>query len=77
MITGIVAFVLQYAASGALEAPLLQQDISGLPLLDLLLSSTAILHWYLFDRSVQGKLMLKDYKIHLPNLQMRHNASFC
>ena len=51
---GIAAFVLQYAASGALEEPLLHGQIAGLPALDVLLSSIAILHWYMFDRTSQG-----------------------
>ena len=52
--SGIATFVLQYAASGALEAPLQEQQLAGLPLLDVLLASTALLHWYSFDRSLQG-----------------------
>ena len=57
VITGICAFVLQYAASGALELPLLHQNTVGLPLtLDTVLCGTALLHWYGFDRSPQGRL---------------------
>ena len=52
---GIAAFVHQYAASGALETPLLYQTFIELPALDTLLCSTALLHWYAFDRSSQGK----------------------
>ena len=51
---GIASFVVQYAASGALEAPLMQQHLAALPLLDLLLATTAVLQWYLFDRTLQG-----------------------
>lgn len=51
---GIAMFVVQYAASGALEAPLMQQHLAGLPLLDLLLAGTALLQWYLLDRTFQG-----------------------
>ena len=48
VVAGIATFVLQYAASGALEAPLLHQYLAGLPLLDLLLATTALLHWCVF-----------------------------
>lgn len=54
VITGVASFVVQYAASGALEAPLMEQHLAGLPLLDLLLAATALLQWYLFDRTSQG-----------------------
>jgi len=52
---GISAFVLQYAASGGLEVPLLYQAVAGVPALDTLLCGTALLHWYAFDRSPQGE----------------------
>jgi hypothetical protein len=52
---GISAFVLQYAASGALEMPLLYKGVAGVPALDTLLCGTALLHWYAFDRSPQGE----------------------
>lgn len=51
---GIASFVVQYAASGALEAPLLAQHLVGLPMLDLVLGITALLQWYSFDRTLQG-----------------------
>lgn len=54
VVSGIATFVLQYAASGALETPLQQPQLAGLPLLDVLLASTALLHWYSFERTLQG-----------------------
>ncbi len=55
VMVGISAFVLQYAASGVLEVPLLYQGVAGVPALDTLLCGTALLHWYAFDRSPQGE----------------------
>lgn len=57
VMVGISAFVLQYAASGVLEVPLLYQAVAGVPALDTLLCGTAVLHWYAFDRSPQGMFM--------------------
>ena len=55
VMVGISAFVLQYAASGVLEVPLLYQAVARVPALDTLLCGTAVLHWYAFDRSPQGE----------------------
>eukprot|EP00873_Tetraselmis_striata_P028144 jgi/Tetstr1/448408/TSEL_035678.t1 len=51
---GNAAFVLHYAASGALEAPL---RAAGPLLLDGVLAGTAVLLWAVLDRSRQGLLM--------------------
>ena len=51
---GIATFVLQYAASGVFEAVLLDQTVAGLPALDVLLATTALLHWHIFDATLQG-----------------------
>ncbi|KAK9809857.1 hypothetical protein WJX72_000432 [[Myrmecia] bisecta] len=51
---GIALFVMQYAASGALEQPLLHTRLLGLPAIDLLLAATAVAHWWSFDRTRQG-----------------------
>lgn len=55
VLLGISTFVAQYAASGICEAPLVGQTFGPVPCLDLLLLSTALLQWYLFDRSPQGE----------------------
>ena len=54
VMTCIALFVLQYTASGVLEQRLLQHELLGLPVQDLLLSTTAVAHWYTFDRSSTG-----------------------
>lgn len=54
VLLGISTFVAQYAASGICEAPLLGQHIGHVPSLDVLLCSTAVLQWLLFDCSPQG-----------------------
>lgn len=51
----IALFVLQYAASGALEAPLLGASLpGGVPTLDALLWALALALWWAFDGSLQG-----------------------
>ena len=57
VLLGIRTFVLQYAASGSLEAPLLGQTFGPVPQLDVLLCTTGVLQWYTFDRSLQGTSM--------------------
>lgn len=51
----IALFVLQYAASGALEAPLLGASLpGGVPTLDALLWAAALVLWWGFDGTPQG-----------------------
>lgn len=51
----IAGFVLQYSASGALEAPLLGTSLpGGLPTLDTLLWAAALALWWAFDATPQG-----------------------
>ncbi len=58
VLTAIALFVLQYAASGALEQPLLDVTLlGGLPALDCLLAATAIALWAAFDGTRQGLFM--------------------
>lgn len=58
VLTAIALFVLQYAASGALEQPLLGATLpGGLPALDCLLAATAVAHWAAFDGTRQGLFM--------------------
>ena len=57
VLLGISTFVLQYAASGSLEAPLLGQTFGPVPQLGVLLCTTGVLQWYAFDRSLQGAPM--------------------
>lgn len=54
VLAGIAAFVAQYAASGALETPLLGRSLGPLPALDALLLATGATHWWLFDGTRQG-----------------------
>lgn len=55
VLPAIACFVLQYAASGALEQPLLGQTLpGGLPTLDVFLAATAAAHWAAFDGTRQG-----------------------
>lgn len=53
---GVVAFAAQYWCSGALEVPLAGVEVGGIRTLDLLLFSTAMLHWRVFDNTPQGFL---------------------
>lgn len=54
----IAVFVLQYAASGSLEQPLLGQTLlGGVPTIDVLLAATAVATWWAFDRTRQGAFM--------------------
>ena len=55
VLVGISTFVLQYAASGSLDFPLLGQHVGPVPSLDVLLCTTGVLQWYVFDRSPQGE----------------------
>ncbi|PRW59962.1 white-brown complex 30 [Chlorella sorokiniana] len=56
--TAIALFVLQYAASGALEQPLLDVTLpGGLPALDCLLAATGVALWAAFDGTRQGLFM--------------------
>lgn len=58
VLAAITLFVLQYAASGTLEEPLLRQALpGGLPALDALLLSSGVALWWAFDCSPQGLLM--------------------
>ena len=55
VLLAVSLFVLQYAASGALEVPLLGQLLpGGVPVLDALLVATAVAHWRTFDATRQG-----------------------
>ena len=65
VLAGISTFVLQYAASGSLESPLLGQYVGPYPLpcLDVLLCSTGLLQWYIFDRTSQGDWRLQGSHI--------------
>ena len=58
VLAAIALFVLQYAASGALEQPLLGVALpGGLPALDCFLAATAVAHWLAFDGTRQGLFM--------------------
>lgn len=59
VLAGVALFVLQYAASGALEQPLLGSRLPGLgvPALDAVLAVTAAAHWWTFDGTRQGAFM--------------------
>lgn len=58
VLTAIALFVLQYAASGALEQPLLDTTLpGGLPALDCLLAASGIALWAAFDGTRQGLFM--------------------
>jgi hypothetical protein len=53
----ISLFVAQYGLSGVLEQPLLGQTLLGsspVPTLDAVLLAYALVHWGVFDRSLQG-----------------------
>lgn len=52
----ISLFVTQYGLSGVLEEPLLGQTLgsSSVPTLDAVLFTYALVHWGVFDRSLQG-----------------------
>ena len=54
VMAAISVFVLQYAASGVLEEPLLGRTALGLPPLDVLLAAAAALQWLAFERTPQG-----------------------
>lgn len=55
VLAAIALFVLQYAASGTLEQPLLHSMLPGsLPALDAFLLATAAAHWWAFDGTRQG-----------------------
>lgn len=66
VVAAISVFVLQYAASGVLEEPLLGSTALGLPALDMLLAAVAALQWLVFERTPQGKqrgLQLSDQAV--------------
>jgi len=71
VLLAITLFVLQYAASGALEQPLLGQTLpGGVPTLDALLAATALAHWYAFDGTRQGLFMACLTTVCGPALEM-------
>lgn len=56
----IALFVTQYGLSGMLEQPLLGktlEELGGVPVLDVVLASYALLLWAVFDASPQGFAM--------------------
>jgi peptidoglycan/LPS O-acetylase OafA/YrhL len=58
VLAAIALFVLQYAASGGLEGPLLGQTLTGgLPTLDIVLAAAAVAIWWAFDATPQGLAM--------------------
>jgi hypothetical protein len=57
-LAAVALFVLQYAASGALEQPLLGQRLAGgVPTLDALLAAAGVGLWWAFDATPQGLFM--------------------
>jgi hypothetical protein len=58
VLAAITAFVAHYAASGALEQPLLGESLpGGVPTLDALLAAWGVAVWWAFDASPQGLFM--------------------